>query len=177
MALRALGAWPVGPPSLYQATPSTPPPPFCTGAQSSVASRPESRPSLCRGRRGAHCQPSRRRTAGGVVSGCSGVALHPHPHPIPLLACSHSPRKIATHHAPGRSRPSRGTGWACRQGRSAVAADGSLMPGRPRSRAGTGRTGRSPEPRPQEVSPRRLTPPPHPPSLNPSLSSQALPRY
>ena len=94
------------------------------------------------------------------------MALHPHPHPILLLACSHSPRMIATRHAPARSRPSRGTGWACRQGRSAVAADGSLMPGRLRSRAGTGRTGRSPEPGPQEVSPRRLTLPPHPPHLS-----------
>ena len=89
------------------------------------------------------------------------------PSSVPLLARSHSPRKIATHRAPGRSRPSRGTGWACRQGRSAAAADGSLMPGRPRSRAGTGRTGRSPEPG-KQVSPRRLTLPPHPPSLSPS---------
>ena len=89
-----------------------------------------------------------------------GAPAWPHPRTLivrPSLARSHSPCKIATHHAPGRSRPSRGTGWACRRGRSVVRADGSLMPGLPRSRAGTGRTGRSPEPGPREVSPRRPT--------------------
>lgn len=84
---------------------------------------------------------------------CRGCT--PHPYLTPFLGRSHSPRTIAIHHAPGRSRPSRGTGWACRLDRSAVSAYGSLMPGRPRSRAGTDRTGRSPAPEPQ-VSPHRL---------------------
>lgn len=76
----------------------------------------------------------------------------PPPHSTPLPASLHSPHKISSHHAPGHSRPSRGTCWECRRGISAGRADGSRKLGRPRSRAGTDRTGRSPAGGRREVS-------------------------
>lgn len=86
----------------------------------------------------------------------------------PLPARPHSPRTIASRRVPGCSRPSRGTGWACRRGRSAASAAGSQTPGRPRSRAGKGRTGRSPGPGPWAVSLGCLPLRTHPQCLHPS---------
>lgn len=57
-----MSTWP------HHALPTTPSgshPPFGTGALSNAASRPGNRPGPCRGRRGARCRPSRRRTAQG----------------------------------------------------------------------------------------------------------------
>lgn len=93
----------------------------------------------------------------------------PPPRSTPLPARLHSPHTISSHPAPGHSQPSRGTSWECRRGTSAGRAGGSRKPGRPRSRAGTGRTGRSPACGRREVSSgrRHFTPPPAP-SLHPS---------
>lgn len=60
-------------PPPHRPRPPGPCPPCGTGAQSNAASRPGSRPSLCLGRRGARCLPSRRRTAEELVSGCLGL--------------------------------------------------------------------------------------------------------
>lgn len=97
----------------------------------------------------------------------------PPPHSTPLPARRHSPHRISSHHAPGHSRPSRGTCWECRRGMSAGSADGSRKLGRPRSQAGTGRTGRSPACGRREVSSGRchLVLHPTPGPVSPSFSS------
>lgn len=99
-----------------------------------------------------------------------------HTHATPFPARQHSPRTIASHRVPECSRPSRGTGWACRRGRSAVGAACSQMSGRLRSRAGKGRTGRSPGPGPRAVSLGCLPLRTHPRCLDPSPRLPGLTR-